>query len=82
MDTFRELWGTGEKLSGLKVSYKVDDGEWKAIGQLNGVSDVAKFRARGYRVKFLLEEVSKNNLFELHTLDMGYTPAYVRVKGE
>lgn len=82
IDDFRELWGIGSKLSGLKVSYKVDDEEWVSIGQLNGVSDVVKFNARGYRIKFLLEETSKNNLYELYRLDIGYLPRYANVQGE
>ena len=81
-DDYYELWGYGDKLSGLEVSYKVDDGEWKAIGQLKASTDVAKFKARGYRIKFLLRETSKNNMYEINRLDVGYTPAYTETKGE
>jgi len=78
MDDYYELWGHGDKLSGLKVSYKVDDGEWKAAGELNGSTDVVNFKVRGYRIKFLLQEVSKNNLYELHSLEYGYVPQFAK----
>ena len=81
-EDFFELWGYGNKLSGLSVSYKVDDGEWTAVGQLNASTDVVKFKARGYRIKFLLRETSKNNLFELHRIDVGFSPAFTKEKGE
>ena len=80
IDDWYELWGYGNKLSGLKVSCKVDDGEWKSVGELNGSTDVCKFKARGYRIKFLLQEVSKNNLYEIYSLDAGYEPAYEKEK--
>jgi len=76
LDDFRELWAFGEKLSGLKVSCKVDDRGWVAIGQLNGSTDVVKFAARGYRIKFLFQETSKNNLYDIYKISLGYEPAY------
>jgi len=81
-DDFYELWGYGEKLSGLSVSYKVDDGEYKPMGELKGSTDVAKLKARGYRIKFLLSETSKNNLYELTRLDVGFDPAFTKKEGE
>lgn len=80
-DDFHELWAYGNKLSGLKVSYKVDDKDWQPIGELNGFQDVIKFRARGYRIKFLLQEYSQNNLFEIHQLEVGYLPKFIGEKG-
>jgi len=76
MKTFYELWGYGKELSGLNVSYKVDDRDWESIGQLNGSRDFCKFKVRGYRIKFLLEESSKDNMYELHMLEYGYEPQY------
>lgn len=83
-DTWYELWGHGKKLSGLKVSYKLDndDNEWQDIGELNGTTDVVKFRARGYRIKYLLQEVSKENLYELHLLESGYEAGHEKEFGE
>lgn len=79
MDDFRELWGYGQYLSGLKVSYKTEEREdWKEIGELNQDSDLVKFKIRAYKIKFRLAEVSGENLFELERLDVGYTPAYER----
>ena len=78
--TFYELWGYGKELSALKVSYKVDDRDWESIGQLNGSRDFCKFKARGYRIKFLLEESSKNNMYEVHQLEYGYEPEYTENK--
>lgn len=82
IDSFRELWGIGDKLSGLKVSYKVDDGEWQPAGQLNGTCDVVNFKAKGYRIKFLLEENSANNLYEIYRLDLGYLDLQDKSRGE
>jgi hypothetical protein len=80
IDTFEEIWGHGEKLSGLKVKYKVDDGDWIPAGELNGFSGLLKISARGKRIKFLLEETSKNNLFELHSLEVGFSPKFPEFK--
>ncbi len=81
-DDFYQLWGYGDQLSGLNVSYKVDDKGWEPIGELNGFQDVVKFKARGYRIKFLLKEQSKNNMYELHRLDVGFEPQFVGEKEE
>jgi len=75
-DDYYALWGFGEKLSGLKVSYKVDDSDWQAVGQLNGSTDFVKFNTRGYRIKFLLQETSKNNMYELHRLAVDWQPSH------
>jgi len=75
-DDYYALWGHGEKLSGLSVFYKVDDSGWQPVGQLNGSTDFVKFHARGYRIKFLLQETSKNNLYELHRLLLEWQPSY------
>ena len=72
IDTFNELWAHGELLSGLKVKYKVDDKGWQSVGELNGFADFVKFTVTGKRIKFLLEETSKDNMFELHSLEVGY----------
>jgi hypothetical protein len=76
IDDFHEFWAHGELLSGLKVKYKVDDKSWIPVGELNGFSDLVKFTASGKRIKFLLEETSKSNLFELHLLEIGYTTRF------
>lgn len=81
-DDFVELWGFGDKLSGLKVSYKVDDEGWKNVGQFNGSTDVVKFKDRGYRIKFLLQETSKGNLFSLYRLDCGFSSMFAKKEGE
>ena len=75
-DDYYALWGFGEKLSGLKVSYRVDDSDWKAVGQLNGSTDFVKFIVRGYRIKFLLQETSKNNMYEIHRLTLDWQPSH------
>lgn len=76
IDTFLEVWGYGEKLSAMKVFYKVDDGEYKPIGELNGSTDYVKFKATGYRIRLMLQEVSKNNLYEFQRLEVGYLVRY------
>jgi hypothetical protein len=83
-DTFYELWGFGKRLNGLKVSYKLDndDNDWEGVGELNGSIASVKFKATGNRIKFLLEENSKNSLYELEQLQIGYVPAYVPEKLE
>ena len=76
VDTFKELWAHGELLSGLKVKYKVDSGGWESVGELTGSSDLVKFDVSGKRIKFLLEETSKNNLYELQSLEVGFLPKF------
>jgi hypothetical protein len=80
IDDFREFWGHGEKLSGLKVKYKVDSGDWKTLGELNGFSDLVKFSISAKRIKFLLEETSENNLYEVHALEVGYVDKFPEKK--
>lgn len=77
IDDFYEFWGYGEKLSGISVYYKIDDSDWTAAGQLNGCADFVKFKASGYRIKFLLHEESKNNMYELYGFEVGYMPRYI-----
>ena len=72
VDDWRELWVHGNDLSGLKVLYRVDDYDWIPVGEVNGFTDIVRFSASGKRIKFLLTETSKNNLFELHSLSIGY----------
>lgn len=79
-DTWYELHGVGNKLSGLKVHFKVndEDNNWKSAGELNGAIDQVKLGGvRGNRIKFLLEEYSANNMYELHQLSVGFEPGYV-----
>lgn len=71
IDSFLEIWGFGEKLSGLKVFCKVDNGEYKPVGELNGSTDHVSFKETGYRMRVMLQEVSKNNLYELYRLEVG-----------
>jgi len=80
IDDFRELWAHGEKLSGLKVKYRVDSGDWKSLGEVNGFSDLVKFSESAKRIKFLLEETSKNNLYEVHSLDVGFLDKFPEKK--
>jgi hypothetical protein len=80
VDEFRELWAHGEKLSGLKVKYSVDDKDWKDAGELNGFADLVKFSILGKRIKFLLEETSANNLYEVHSLETGFLPRFQEKK--
>lgn len=76
-DTYLEFWGYGDKLSGLEVYYRVDDSaDWMPVGQLNGGTDFVKFKVKAYRIKFKVQEFSKNNLFEIHGFDVGYEPEY------
>ena len=76
IDDFGELWAHGDKLSGLKAKYRVDNRDWVAIGELNGFSDFAKFSVSGKRIRFLLEETSKDNLYELYALEVGFVPKF------
>lgn len=76
IDDFSTLWVHGELNSGLKISYKVDSGEWVSAGEVNGFSDFVKFNVSGKRIKFLLEETSKDNMYEVHSLDIESTPRF------
>ena len=81
MDTFYELWGYGDQLSGIQVFYKVDnDTDWNAIGDLNGPTDFVKFKVKAYRIKYRIHEYSKNNLYSLHGLEHGFEPQYPKEK--
>ena len=75
---FTELWGYGNKLSGIQVMYKLnsDDEKWKAAENLTGNISVSKFKARGYRIKFKLTETSKGNLYDIDGLEVGYEDQY------
>jgi hypothetical protein len=78
VDDFYEFWGYGDGISGLKVSYKVDseDNDWEAVGELNGESSVVKFKARGTRIKFLVEETSLSNMYKIDGFTYGYEPSH------
>lgn len=81
MDDYLEVWGYGDQLSGLKVFYKADNmADWEAVGELNGATDVVKFKKRAYRLKIRVQEYSKDNLFSLHRLDVGYNPLYPKTE--
>jgi len=80
IDDFKEFWAHGELLSGLKVKYKVDSGSWIPTGELNGFSDLVKFKASGKRIKFLLEETSKDNMYEIHSIEVGFQPKFPEKK--
>jgi len=80
VDDFKELWAHGELLSALKVKYKVDTGGWQSAGELTGFSDLVRFNASGKRIKFLLEETSKNNLYEVQSLEVGFLPKFSESK--
>lgn len=78
-DDFEEFWGYGDYLSGLKLSYKLEERDsWKPLGELNNDSDMVAFSVRGYKIKFRLSEFSGQNLFDIYRFDVGYTPAYER----
>jgi len=69
------VWGFGDQLSGLKVFYRVDDSsDWKPAGELEGSTDFVQFKAQGYRIKILLTESSKSNMFEFYRIEVGYIP--------
>lgn len=80
IDDFKELWAHGELLSGLKVKYKVDDKGWVSVGELNGFSDFVRFNVSGKRIKFLLEETSKDNMYEIHSIEVGFQPRFPEKK--
>jgi hypothetical protein len=80
IDTFKEMWAHGGNLSGLKVKYRVNNDDWKPLGELNGFSDLVKFSDNGKRIKFLLEETSKNNLYEVHSIEVGFLPKFPEKK--
>jgi len=80
VDDFKELWAHGELLSALKVKYRVDTGGWQSAGELTGFSDLVRFNASGKRIKFLLEETSKNNLYEVQSLEVGFLPKFSESK--
>lgn len=73
VDNFRELRIYGEKLSGLDISYKVDDGGWEPLrSEISGSSGFCKFSKRAKRIKFMGSETSKSNPYEIHRIDIGY----------
>jgi hypothetical protein len=77
VDSYNEFWAHGELLSGLKVKYKIDSGGWISVGEVNGFTDFVKLRGvSAKRIKFLLEETSKDNMFELHSYGIDYTPKF------
>ncbi len=80
-DDYLEFWGYGDQLSGLKVFYKADNSaNWEAVGELNGSTDFVKFKKRAYRLKIRVQEYSKDNLYSLHGLDVGYNPLYPKTE--
>lgn len=82
-DDFEELWGYGDYLSGLQVSYKCEERDnWSPIGKLETDSDVVNFSARGYKIKFRVAEFSGKNLFDIHRFDVGFMPAYEKHEEE
>jgi hypothetical protein len=76
LDDFSRLWVHGELCSGLKVKYKIDNGGWIPVGEVNGFSDFVKINATGKRIKFLLEETSKDNMYEIHSFDLDFSPKF------
>ena len=82
VDNFKELLAHGELLSGLKVSYKIDSGGWVGVGELTGFTDLVRFNVSGKRIKFLLEETSKNNLYEVQSLEIGFMPKFSEKREE
>lgn len=79
MDDYLEMWGYGERLSGISVSYKTEERDnWTTIGELNEDTDLIKFKIRSYKIKFKFSEVSGKNLYELNKFDVGFMPAYQR----
>lgn len=81
-EEFKELWGFGNDLSGIAVYYKTDrsNNKWMPTKSLDGAIDHVKFEASGRRIKFLLQETSKGNLFEIDRLEIGYIPTGVSRK--
>ena len=77
-DDFYELWAVGNNITGLKASYKLDEDseDWTSIGEFFGGVSCLNFKARGYRIKFLLQDYSSNNMWELERLDVGYSKQY------
>lgn len=74
-DDFKEFWGYGNYLSGLKVAYKTEEREsWTPIGELNNDTDSITFNKRAYKIRFRLSEYSGKNLFEIEKFDVGYMP--------
>lgn len=74
-DDYKEFWGFGNYLSGLKVSYKTEEREhWVPIGELNNDTDMITFNKRAYKIKFRLSEYSGKNLFEVEKFDTGFVP--------
>lgn len=80
IDDFKELWVHGQLLSGLKIKYKVDDKGWIPVGEVNGFSDLVKFNVSGKRIKFLLEETSKDNMYEVYSLEVNFQPRFPEKK--
>jgi hypothetical protein len=83
-DDFYEVWGYGNKLSALKVMYKLDtdNNKWEPLGELNGDIDFVKFgeNKRGRKIRLLLMETSKSNLYELERIDLVYNPVYKQME--
>jgi len=80
-DTFLEIWGYGNNMPGLKVSYKVDheDAKWvSANGELNDSFGLVKINAKAHRIKVIFYESGKNNMYEFYGADIGYNPTESR----
>jgi hypothetical protein len=71
---YYELITYGENLNSVFASYKIDEDKnpWIPIGQLENSFTWLSFKKRGYRVKFLLSEMTKNNMWELYMLEFGF----------
>jgi hypothetical protein len=80
IDDFKELWLHGKDISSLSVSIKLDNdsSRWIPIGEFNGPTSVIKFSHRAGRVKFRLQESGSGNLYEIHTLEIGYDPGFIK----
>jgi len=76
IDDFSKLWVHGKQCSGLKVKYRIDSGGWTPVGEVTGFADFVKLNVSGKRIKFLLEETSKDNMYEVHSLDIEFTPKF------
>lgn len=78
VDDYCELWLYGDRFAAISAYVKVDDEDsnWIPLGEFKGSTDVLKFKQRGYRTKFRLQETGKGDLYELYGLEYGYNPQY------
>ena len=84
LDDYHELWLYGDKFSSISAFIKIDgkNTRWIPIGDFSGSINVIKFKHRGFRAKFRLQETSKGDMHEIHGIEYGYNPSSEKDRDE